>query len=109
MKSKLFYTLPDNICLYFMKVSSSKSSSPSPNLPAKARAAQRKLSNGSSMKQSPIAKIPAKGPLRQRLHPGMLSAQDRATAHYGAVTGLKVTEDGMHLLSAGRGLFKLEL
>ncbi|EXB39828.1 DNA excision repair protein ERCC-8 [Morus notabilis] len=83
------------------KVSSSKSSSPSPNLPVKARAAQRKLSNGSSMKQSPIAKIPAKGPLRQRLHPGMLSAQDRATAHYGAVTGLKVTEDGMHLLSAG--------
>lgn len=83
------------------KVSTSKSSSPSPNLPAKARAAQRKLANGSSMKQSTMAKIHTKGPPRQRLHPGMLSAQDRATAHYGAVTGLKVTEDGMHLLSAG--------
>jgi DNA excision repair protein ERCC-8 len=53
------------------------------------------------MKLSPINKISAKGPLRQRLHPGMLSTQDRATAHYGAVTGLKVTEDGMYLLSAG--------
>lgn len=31
----------------------------------------------------------------------MLSSQDRAAAHYGAVTGLKVTEDGMYLLSAG--------
>ena len=61
------------------------------------------------MKQSPMAKIHTKGPPRQRLHPGMLSAQDRATAHYGAVTGLKVTEYGMHLLSAGTGLFKLEL
>lgn len=39
--------------------------------------------------------------MKQRLHPGMLSTQDRATAHYGAVTGLKVTEDGMYLLSAG--------
>ena len=59
------------------------------------------------MKQSPIGKMPAKGPVRQRLHPGMLSTQDRATAHYGAVTGLKVTDDGMHLLSAGRDLFQL--
>lgn len=42
-----------------------------------------------------------KGSVKQRLHPGMLSSQDRATAHYGAVTGLKVTEDGMYLLSAG--------
>ena len=39
--------------------------------------------------------------MKQRLHPGMLSTQDRATAHYGAVTGLKATEDGMYLLSAG--------
>ncbi|GKV48890.1 hypothetical protein SLEP1_g55677 [Rubroshorea leprosula] len=44
--------------------------------------------------------MPAKGSVRQRLHPGMLSSQDRATAHYGIVTGLKVTEDGMYLLSA---------
>lgn len=53
------------------------------------------------MKQFPVGKIYAKGPVRQRLHPGMLSTQDRATAHYGAVTGLKVTEDGMYLISAG--------
>ncbi|KAL8154051.1 hypothetical protein V2J09_011811 [Rumex salicifolius] len=39
--------------------------------------------------------------VKERLHPGLLSIQDRATAHYGAVTGLKVTEDGMYLLSAG--------
>jgi len=38
---------------------------------------------------------------KQRLHPGMVSSQDRATAHYGAVTGLKTTEDSMYLLSAG--------
>ncbi|XP_077230665.1 WD repeat-containing protein ATCSA-1-like [Tasmannia lanceolata] len=39
--------------------------------------------------------------LQQRLHPGMMSSRNRATAHYGAVTGLKVTADGMYLLSAG--------
>lgn len=38
---------------------------------------------------------------KQRRHPGMMSSQDHATAHYGAVTGLKATEDGMYLLSAG--------
>lgn len=43
--------------------------------------------------------------MKQRLHPGMLSTQDRATAHYGAVIGLKVTEDGMYLLSAGCFIF----
>ncbi|KAM2374097.1 hypothetical protein ACFXTH_043056 [Malus domestica] len=59
------------------------------------------LTNGSGAKHSPIGKGPVKGSMKQRLHPGMLSSQDRATAHYGAVTGLKVTEDGMYLLSAG--------
>ncbi|PON72952.1 Guanine nucleotide-binding protein, beta subunit [Parasponia andersonii] len=82
------------------KVSSSKSTTVPSSL-AKSRAAQRKVANGNSTKQSAIGKISAKGPARQRLHPGMLSTQDRATAHYGAVTGLKVTEDGMYLLSAG--------
>ncbi|KAF7830543.1 WD repeat-containing protein ATCSA-1 [Senna tora] len=67
----------------------------------KPRAAQRKLSHGSGSRQLPIGRISAKVPMKQRLHPGMLSTQDRATAHYGAVTGLKVTEDGMYLLSAG--------
>ncbi|KAL2346478.1 hypothetical protein Fmac_000478 [Flemingia macrophylla] len=67
----------------------------------KSRAAQKKHANGSGSKQLPIGRVPSKGPMKQRLHPGMLSTQDRATAHYGAVTGLKVTEDGMYLLSAG--------
>lgn len=67
----------------------------------KARALQKKPANGNGMKHSPISRIPGKGTARQRLHPGMLSSQDRATAHYGAVIGLKVTEDGMYLLSAG--------
>ncbi|KAM2593150.1 hypothetical protein TB1_042343 [Malus domestica] len=46
-------------------------------------------------KHSPIGKGPVKGSMKQRLHPGMLSSQYRVTAHYGAVTGLKVTEDGV--------------
>ncbi|XP_054796375.1 WD repeat-containing protein ATCSA-1 isoform X1 [Prosopis cineraria] len=71
------------------------------NLSIKSHAGQRKLSNGSGSRQLSIGKVSAKGPMKQRLHPGMLSTQDRATAHYGAVTGLKVTEDGMYLLSAG--------
>ncbi|XP_062163174.1 WD repeat-containing protein ATCSA-1 isoform X2 [Alnus glutinosa] len=60
----------------------------------KPRTQHRKLASGNGTKQSPVGR-------RQRLHPGMLSSQDRATAHYGAVNGLKVTDDGMYLLSAG--------
>ncbi|XP_057430118.1 WD repeat-containing protein ATCSA-1 [Lotus japonicus] len=67
----------------------------------KNRAVQKKHANGSGSRQPPIGRVPSRGPMKQRLHPGMLSTQDRATAHYGAVTGLKVTEDGMYLLSAG--------
>ncbi|CAL0305788.1 unnamed protein product [Lupinus luteus] len=67
----------------------------------KLRTAQKKHANGGGSKQLPIGRVPSKGPMKQRLHPGMLSTQDRATAHYGAVTGLKVTEDGMYLLSTG--------
>ena len=67
----------------------------------KLRAAQKKHANGSGSRQQPIGRVPSKGPMKQKLHPGMLSTQDRATAHYGAVTGLKATEDGMYLLSAG--------
>ncbi|CAA6660702.1 unnamed protein product [Spirodela intermedia] len=37
----------------------------------------------------------------QRLHPGMSSSRNRSTAHYGAVTGLRATKDGMYLLSTG--------
>lgn len=65
------------------------------------RAGQKKYSNGSGSGQLPIGRLSSKGPMKQKLHPGMLSTQDRATAHYGAVTGLKATEDGMYLLSAG--------
>lgn len=43
----------------------------------------------------------ARGSGTQRQHPGMLSAQNRATAHYGAVTRLQMTNDGFHLFSAG--------
>lgn len=70
----------------------------------KLRGAQKKHANGSGSRQHPIGRVPSKGPMKQRLHPGMLSTQDRATAHYGAVTGLKATEDGMYLLSAGCSL-----
>lgn len=84
-----------------MKVSTSKSSLASPGSFTKARPSQKKLANGNGMKQLPIGKLPVRGHTKQRLHPGLLSSQDRATAHYGAVTGLKVTEDGMYLLSAG--------
>ncbi|KAE9603626.1 putative transcription factor WD40-like family [Lupinus albus] len=67
----------------------------------KLRTAHKKHANGGGSKQLPIGRVPSKGPMKQRLHPGMLSTQDRATAHYGAVTGLKVTENGMYLLSTG--------
>lgn len=42
-----------------------------------------------------------RGPAGQRLHPGMSSSYNRVTAHYGAVTGLKATRDGMYLISSG--------
>ncbi|KAE8658862.1 Transducin/WD40 repeat-like superfamily protein isoform 3 [Hibiscus syriacus] len=83
------------------KVSVSKSLSAGQNSLGKPRAPQKKYANGHGMKQLTIGRMPAKSSARQRLHPGMLSIQDRATAHYGAVTGLKVTDDGMYLLSAG--------
>ncbi|KAF8406201.1 hypothetical protein HHK36_008286 [Tetracentron sinense] len=69
----------------------------------KSRTPQRKTAFGNGAKQLPIYRVPShtKGFMGQRLHPGMLSSGDRATAHYGAVTGLKVTGDGMYLLSAG--------
>ncbi|KAJ4970097.1 hypothetical protein NE237_003196 [Protea cynaroides] len=87
-----------------MKGSISKSSIPGQSSIAKNKALQRKTANGAHSKQfSALSKVsgPIKGSARQRVHPGMLSSHDRATAHYGAVTGLKVTEDGMYLLSAG--------
>ncbi|KAJ8539537.1 hypothetical protein K7X08_013789 [Anisodus acutangulus] len=82
------------------KSSTLKSSSGGPSSSAKGRPSQKKMGNGVNIKQSAIARQ-VRGAGKQRLHPGMLSSQDRATAHYGAVNGLKVTNDGMYLLSAG--------
>ncbi|KAF5179693.1 Wd repeat-containing protein atcsa-1 [Thalictrum thalictroides] len=65
----------------------------------KARTSQKKSAYGNGTKHTPIHRT--KGSMGQRQHPGMLSSHDRATAHYGAVIGLKVSEDGMYLLSAG--------
>ncbi|KAL2895017.1 WD repeat-containing protein ATCSA-1 [Bienertia sinuspersici] len=68
------------------------------------RAQQKKPSFGNGTKLSALSRMPSQlkgGYAKQRRHPGMMSSQDHATAHYGAVTGLKATEDGMYILSAG--------
>lgn len=56
------------------------------------------------MKGSSSVKASVEKSRQKRLHPGMLSTLDRATAHYGVVTGFKATNDGMYLLSAGKVL-----
>ncbi|WCJ35553.1 Transducin/WD40 repeat-like superfamily protein [Euphorbia peplus] len=83
------------------KVSVPKTLSIGESSSSKSRAPQKKSVGGKGTKQSPLGRTSTNGPVRQRLHPGMLSSQDRATAHYGAITGLKITQDGMYLLSAG--------
>eukprot|EP00262_Sarcandra_glabra_P014548 TRINITY_DN4279_c0_g1_i1.p1 TRINITY_DN4279_c0_g1~~TRINITY_DN4279_c0_g1_i1.p1 ORF type:complete len:340 (-),score=28.52 TRINITY_DN4279_c0_g1_i1:244-1143(-) len=70
----------------------------------KAKILQKGVAVGSGTRHSQTlckGQSKTKGSSGQRLHPGMLSSRDRATAHYGAVIGLKVTRDGMYLLSAG--------
>ncbi|XP_020247940.1 DNA excision repair protein ERCC-8-like [Asparagus officinalis] len=59
--------------------------------------------NGQPKKMSALHRgnTSTRGSVVQRVHPGMLSSHNRATAHYGAVTGLKATRDGMYLLSSG--------
>lgn len=86
---------------FVLQASTSKSILGGQNTSAKTGAALRRLSSGNGTKQASTGKILAKTLSKQRLHPGMMSSRDRATAHYGAVTGLRVTEDGMYLLSAG--------
>uniref|UniRef100_A0A7C9CAG4 Uncharacterized protein n=1 Tax=Opuntia streptacantha TaxID=393608 RepID=A0A7C9CAG4_OPUST len=67
----------------------------------KSRGEQKNVSIGNCRKLSTSRmSTQPKCSAKQRLHPGMVSSQDRATAHYGAVTGLKTTEDSMYLLSA---------
>ncbi|PUZ53870.1 hypothetical protein GQ55_5G084800 [Panicum hallii var. hallii] len=59
---------------------------------------------GNSKKNSPTMRKGQNlihGHMQQRLHPGLSSSQNRATSHYGAVTGLRTTKDGMYLLSSG--------
>ncbi|XP_010540400.1 PREDICTED: DNA excision repair protein ERCC-8 isoform X2 [Tarenaya hassleriana] len=84
------------------KVSASKSSSGGQNLHVRSKA-QRKHSDSQIFRGSSSGKssVDRTGRKEKRLHPGMLSSLDRATAHYGVVTSLKATNDGMYLLSAG--------
>uniref|UniRef100_A0A1D1YDK5 DNA excision repair protein ERCC-8 n=2 Tax=Anthurium amnicola TaxID=1678845 RepID=A0A1D1YDK5_9ARAE len=79
--------------------------------PAKAIVSQRKIPHGSGAKKLPtlLKGIRTKGSDFQRLHPGMSSSRNRATAHYGIVTGLRPTKDGMYLLSTGVVHFVLTL
>ncbi|XP_062207515.1 WD repeat-containing protein ATCSA-1 isoform X2 [Phragmites australis] len=73
---------------------------PSPS--TRSYSAQKRTSN--SKKKSPDLRKSQNlthGQMQQRLHPGLSSSQNRATAHYGAVTGLRTTTDGMYLLSSG--------
>uniref|UniRef100_A0A0E0CAJ6 Anaphase-promoting complex subunit 4 WD40 domain-containing protein n=1 Tax=Oryza meridionalis TaxID=40149 RepID=A0A0E0CAJ6_9ORYZ len=73
-----------------------------PSSSSKIYSAQQRT--GKSKKQSHKlhkSQIPGHGHIQQRLHPGLSSSQNRATAHYGAVTGLRTTTDGMYLLSSG--------
>lgn len=84
------------------KASTSKSSSVGTS--SKSRTAQRKHVNASGSKHSSVTKknfSQEKASAGKRLHPGLISSQDRSTAHYGAVIGLKMTSDGLYLLSAG--------
>lgn len=69
----------------------------------KSRTGQKKIMNGNSSKHAGVSRSSGivKGSIKQRLHPGMMSTQNHATAHYGAVIGLRATSDGMFLLSAG--------
>ncbi|KAK6116029.1 hypothetical protein DH2020_008298 [Rehmannia glutinosa] len=79
-----------------------KSSSAGQSSSAKVRVPQRKLATGNTSKSHAIGRISSQVKIaKQRSHPGMLSSHDRSTGHYGVVTGLKVTEDGMYLLSSG--------
>ncbi|XP_031404768.1 WD repeat-containing protein ATCSA-1-like [Punica granatum] len=92
---------PPILCHATTKASTSKSSLGGQSTSAKTGTTLGKFPNGNGTKKSSLGRILGKTSSKQRLHPGMMSSRDRATAHYGAVTGLKVTEDGMYLLSAG--------
>ncbi|CAH2034097.1 unnamed protein product [Thlaspi arvense] len=82
-------------------VSSKKSAKSSSGAQNRLKSLQSKHTGSQIIKGSYSAKASVEKSRQKRLHPGMLSTLDRATAHYGAVTGLKATNDGMYLLSAG--------
>lgn len=82
------------------KVAASSTTGQSSSLKSRGEQKNVSIGNGRKLSTSRMSTQP-KGSAKQRLHPGMVSSQDRATAHYGTVTGLKTTEDGMYLLSAG--------
>ncbi|RVX22666.1 DNA excision repair protein ERCC-8 [Vitis vinifera] len=56
-----------------------------------------------SLPASQSVNVRSRAPQRKFAYGNVSNSQllDRATSHYGAVTGLKVTDDGMYLLSAG--------
>lgn len=82
--------------LFLLKQDHTDSLGPSPSA--------RRRTGISKKSSSALRKIqnPTHGHMQQRLHPGLSSSQNRATAHYGAVTGLRTTADGMYLLSSGK-------
>lgn len=59
------------------------------------------IRSSAAQKRTSQSKIQPKA-AAQRSHPGMASSQNRATAHYGAVNGLRATADGLYLLSSGK-------
>lgn len=63
--------------------------------------AQKRTRNSKNSPKLRKSQNLTQGHMQQRLHPGLSSSQNRATSHYGAVTGLRTTKDGMYLLSSG--------
>ncbi|EPS68342.1 hypothetical protein M569_06428, partial [Genlisea aurea] len=62
---------------------------------------EKKLNVSTSTPRATVSASAQVKVTKRKSHPGMLSVHDRSTGHYGVVTGLKMTEDGMYLLSAG--------
>lgn len=81
----------------------SKSSSMGQSSSVRSPAGLKKITGVHSSKHAGVGRNSSllKGSGKPRMHPGMMSIQDRTTAHYGSVIGLKATSDGMYLLSAG--------
>jgi DNA excision repair protein ERCC-8 len=72
---------------------------PSPS--ARSYSTQKRTGNAKKSQTMRKSQNLIHGQMQQRLHPGLSSSQNRAIAHYGAVTGLRTTTNGMYLLSSG--------